>query len=131
MSHLTLKCNSWRHHNGLRTQNFNFAYYDVSIFLENWLYLSKNWLIFFKILICSSWDNSQQGPVVTIFHFDQRHHGVFLRLKEHISEIFSHFACYSLWDRWLFLKTWFYIPVFREQYLRRVSFIYAELSNML
>ena len=26
-----------------------------------------------------------------------------------------------------FLKTRFYIPVFREQYLRRFSFIYAEL----
>ena len=28
--------------------------------MENWLYLCKNWSIFFKILISSSWDNSLQ-----------------------------------------------------------------------
>ena len=57
MSHLTLNqlmTPSYRPPNS----KFQFAYYDVSIFLENWLYLCKYWSIFFQILICSSWDNS-------------------------------------------------------------------------
>ena len=32
----------------------SFSYYDVSRFLENWLYLCKCWSIFFQILICST-----------------------------------------------------------------------------
>ena len=59
--------NSWRHHNGLRTQNFEFAYYDVSRFLENWLYLCKYWSIFFQILICSTWEYSLQMQLPRYF----------------------------------------------------------------
>ena len=40
--------------------------------------------------------------------------------------IFSHFAC-ILYGTWLFLKTGFYILVFREQYLRRFIFVFVVL----
>ena len=46
---------------------FQFAYYDVSIFMENWLYLCKYWSIFFKMLICSSWDNFLQMQLLLSF----------------------------------------------------------------
>ena len=48
----------------------------------------------------------------------------FLRLKEACQ--FFTFTVYSLWDM-TFSQNSIYIPVFREQYLRRFSFIYAEL----
>ena len=49
--------NSWCHHNGLRTQNLN-------VHIMTFAYIRKNdgisvniYLFFFKIFICSSWDN--------------------------------------------------------------------------
>ena len=40
--------------------------------------------------------------------------------------IFIHFAC-ILYGTWLFLKSGFYILIFREQYLGCFSFVYAEI----
>ena len=103
---------------------FQFAYYDVSIFMENWLYLCKYWSIFFQILICSSWDNFLRMQLLLYFILTKASWRIFA-VKGGMS-VFSHFAC-ILYGTWLFLKTGFYIPVFREQYLCRFSFIYAEL----
>ena len=67
----------------------------------------------------------------TYFSFWQWHHGVFLRLKEACQ--FSHFAC-ILYGTWLFLKTGFYILVFREQYLRHsftLSFEYVVAETII
>ena len=114
--------NSWRHHNGLRTQNFNLHIMTSSYFwkidcisvnivqfsFKFWYVLAEN--ILYK---CSGHE----------FSFWQKHHGVFLRLKEACQII--HFAC-ILYGTWLFLKTGFYISVFHEQYLRRLSFVFAE-----
>ena len=66
MSHLTL---NWLMTSSLWPPNskFQFAYYDVIIFLENWLYLCKYWSIFIHILIWFSWDNSLQMQSPRIF----------------------------------------------------------------
>ena len=115
--------NSWRHHNGLWTQNFNLpimtsAYFWKidCIFLKIDRFSSKCWYVLAETIFykCS----------IHISLFWQMHHGVFLRLKEACQ--FFTFCVYSLREM-TFLKTRFYIPVFREQYLRRFSFIYAEL----
>ena len=115
--------NSWRHHNDLQTQNFN-------LHIMTSAYLCKIDCIFVKIDWLSSkfWyvlaETILYNRSIHNFALWQRHHGVFLRLKEACQ--FFTFCVYSLWVR-LFLKTWFYIPVFREQYLCRFSFIYADL----
>ena len=94
--------NSWRHHNGLRTQNFNlhimtsadFWKIDcISVNVDSfsfkfWYVLPEN--ILYK---CSHHDIS----------FWQRHHGVFLRLKEACQ--FFTFCVYSLWDM-TFSQNW-------------------------
>ena len=95
--------NSWRHHNGLRTQNFNLhimtsAYFwkidCISVNIDQfsfkfWYVLAEN--ILYK---CSCHDIS----------FEQWHHGVFLRLKEACQ--FFTFCVYSLWDM-TFSQNWF------------------------
>ena len=115
--------NSWRHHNGLRTQIFNLhimtsAYFCkidcISVNIDQfsfkfWYVLPGN--ILYK---CSYHDIS----------FWQWHHGVFLRLKEACQ--FFTFCVYSLWDM-TFSQNLILHPVFCEQYLRRFSFVYAEL----
>ena len=87
--------NSWRHHNGLQTQNFNLHIMTSSYFWKIdcisvnidklsskfWYVLAET--IFYKT---SSFYSS----------FWQRHHGVFLRLKEACQ--FFTFCVYSLWD---------------------------------
>ena len=94
--------NSWRHHNGLRTQNFNlhimtsadFWKIDcISVNIDQfsfkfWYVLPEN--ILYK---CSYHDIS----------FWQWHHGVFLRLKEACQ--FFTFCVYSLWDM-TFSQNW-------------------------
>ena len=88
--------NSWRHHNGLRTQNFNLhimtsAYFwkidCISVNIDQ--FSSKFWYVLAETILykCSQDDN---------FSFWQRHHGVFLRLKEACQ--FFTFCVYSLWD---------------------------------
>ena len=87
--------NSWRHHNGLRTQNSNLhimtsAYFWKldCIFVKIDRFSSKFWYVLVEtILYKSSFHN---------FSFWQRHHGVFLRLKEACQ--FFTFCVYSLWD---------------------------------
>ena len=100
--------NSWRHHNGLRTQIFNLhimtsAYFCkidcISVNIDQfsfkfWYVLPGN--ILYK---CSYHDIS----------FWQWHHGVFLRLKEACQ--FFTFCVYSLWDM-TFSQNWFYILSF-------------------
>ena len=94
--------NSWRHHNGLRTHNFNLHIMTSADFwkidcisvnidqfsFEFWYVLPEN--IVYK---CSDHDIS----------FWQRHHGVFLRLKEACQ--FFTFCVYSLWDM-TFSQNW-------------------------
>ena len=58
--------NSWRHHNGLRTQNFN-LHIMTSADFRNWLYLCKYQSIFFQILICSTWEYSLQMQLPRYF----------------------------------------------------------------
>ena len=94
--------NSWRHHNGLRPQNFNFHimtsadFWKIDCISVNvdqfsfkfWYVLPEN--ILYK---CSHHDIS----------FWQRHHGVCLRLKEACQ--FFTFCVYSLWDM-TFSQNW-------------------------
>ena len=58
------------------------------------------------------------------FIFDKGIMAYFCDSRRHVN--FSHFAC-ILYGTWLFLKTGFYTPVFREQNLRCFSFVFAEL----
>ena len=105
--------NSWRHHNGLRTQNSNLhimtsAYLwkidCISVNIDR--FSSKCWYVLAE----------------TIFYKCSYYYPSFW----HVNVL--HFACTGiLYGTWLFLKTRFYIPVFRGQYLRRFSFIYAEI----
>ena len=73
--------NSWRHHNGLRTQNFN-LHIMTSAYLCKIDCISVNIDRFsskFRYVLAETilYKCSQQH-----FSFWQRHHGVFLRLKE-------------------------------------------------
>ena len=115
--------NSWRHHNGLRTQNFNLhiltsAYFwkidCISVNVDR--FSSKFWYVLAETIFykCSQHE----------FSFWRKHHGVFLRLKEACQ--FFPFCVYSLWDM-TFSQNWILHPVFCKQYLRRFSFVFAEL----
>ena len=100
--HLAINIYSWHHHNGLGTQNFEFSYYDVIIYMENWLYLCKMLIQFsFKF-----WYVLPENILYKCSYHDisfwQRHHGVFLRLKEACQ--FFTLCVYSLWDMTFFSK---------------------------
>ena len=125
VSCLILTLNSWRHHNGLQTQNSNLHIFTSAYFWKidcisvniDW-FSSKFWYVLAETIFykCSYYDPSfWQKASWRIFANKRRH--VFFTF-------FSHFAC-ILYGTWLFLKTRFYIPLFREQYLRRFSFVYA------
>ena len=94
--------NSWRHHNGLRTQNFNFyimtsSYFwkidCISVNIDQ--FSSKFWHVLAETILyrCS----------LHKFSFWRKHHGVFLRLKEACQ--FFTFCVYSLWDM-TFSENW-------------------------
>ena len=94
--------NSWRHHNGLRTQNFNLhimtsAYFwkidCISVNIDHFL---SNFDMFYLRQFSTN-------TVTTYISFWQRHHGVFLRLKEACQ--FFTFCVYSLWDM-TFSQNW-------------------------
>ena len=87
--------NSWRHHNGLRTQNFNlhimtladFWKIDcISVNIDR--FSSKFWYVLAKTILYRC--------IIHKFSFWWKHHGVFLRLKEACQ--FFTFCVYSLWD---------------------------------
>ena len=87
--------NSWRHHNGLRTQNVNLhimtsAYlWKIDCSSVNIVrFSSKFWYVLVEKIY---YKYSKYYP-----SFWQRHHGVFLRLKEACQ--FFTFCVYSLWD---------------------------------
>ena len=94
--------NSWRHHNGLRTQNLNLHIMTSAYFWKidcisvniDW-FSFKFWYVLAETIFykCS----------VHNFSFWQRHHGVFLRLKEACQ--FFTFCVYSLWDM-TFSQNW-------------------------
>ena len=95
--------NSWRHHNGLLTQNAQFASIMTSADLWKIDCISVNvdqfsfkfWYVLAETILykCSRHDIS----------FWQRNHGVFLRLKEACQ--FFTFCVYSLWDM-TFSQNW-------------------------
>ena len=94
--------NSWRHHNGLRTQNFNLHIMTssylrkidcISINIDQ--FSSKFWYVLAETIPygCSSHK----------FSFWRKHHGVLLRLQEACQ--FFTFCVYSLWDM-TFSENW-------------------------
>ena len=112
--------NSWRHHNGLRTQNFNLhimtsAYFwkidCISVNIDR--FSSKFWYDLPETIL---YKGSQHN-----ISFWQRHHGVFLRLK--VACQFFTFCVYSLWDM-TFFKTGFYILSFASN----ISVVLAVFS---
>ena len=115
--------NSWRHHNGLRTQNFNLhimtsAYFwkidCISVNIDR--FSSKFWYDLPETILYKGSHHD--------ISFWQRYHGVFLRLK--VACQFFTLCVYSLWDM-TFSQNWILHPVFCEQYLRRFSCVFAEL----
>ena len=86
--------NSWRHHNGLQTQNFNLHIMTSSYFwkidcisVNDDRFSSKFWYVLAETILYKF----SQHEIL----FWQRHDGVFLRLKE-TCHFFS-FCVYSLW----------------------------------
>ena len=102
---------------------FQFAYYDVSIFLENLLYLCKCWPSSYKFL-CVLAETIFYKCSCRDFSFWQRHHGVFFLLKEACE--FLTFCVYSRRDM-TFSQNWILHLHLREQYLRHFGFVFAEL----
>ena len=114
--------NSWRHHNGLRTQNFNLhimtsAYFwkidCISVNIDQ--FSSKFWYV-----LAETYSLQMQYPRIFIL---TKHHGVFLRLKEACQ--FFTFCVYSLWDM-TFSQNW----ILHSRLSRAISpsfiFVYAE-----
>ena len=115
--------NSWRHHNGLRTQSFNLhimtsAYFwkidCISVNIDR--FSSKFWYDLPETILYKGSHHN--------ISFWQRYHGVFLRLK--VACQFFTFCVYSLWDM-TFSQNWILHPVFCEQYLRLFNFVFVEL----
>ena len=116
--------NSWRHHNGLRTQNFNLhimtsAYLRkidcISVYI--YWFTSKFWYVLAETILykCSHHNIS----------FWRKHHGVFLRLKE-VCQFFT-FCVYSLWGHYFFSKLDSTFPSFTSNIFVVFGFVLAEL----
>ena len=104
---------SWRHHNGLRTQNFNLhimtsSYFwkidCISVNIDQ--FSSTFWYVLAETILyrCSHHK----------FSFWRKHHGVFLRLRE-ACQLFT-FCVYSLWDM-TFSENW----ILHSRLLRAIS----------